>query len=52
MRPSSTSEYLPAQAKVVEDFVDRMVDIRDQNGEIDDFLYELYKWAMECEKFL
>ena len=45
----SAVTYIPAQEPIAEEFTERMRMLRDENGEIPDYLHELYKWAMECE---
>ena len=49
MRKTSAVSYLPAQAPVAEEFTTRMRMLRDDKGEIPNFLNELYIWALECK---
>ncbi|XP_049811773.1 probable cytochrome P450 301a1, mitochondrial isoform X2 [Schistocerca nitens] len=48
MQPRSAKLYVGPIDQVAEDFVNRMVLLRDENLEMpDNFLNELYKWALE-----
>ena len=51
MKKTSAVNFIPRQQPISEEFIERMCRLRDQNGEVPDFLTELYKWAMECKCF-
>ncbi|XP_070575854.1 probable cytochrome P450 49a1 isoform X2 [Ptychodera flava] len=47
MKPQSVQAYIPALEKVSDDFIELMKTNRRENGEIDNYQNELYKWALE-----
>jgi cytochrome P450 len=47
MKPKAIMEYLVPMQEVAADFVKRMIEIKDSNNEVPNFLEELYKWALE-----
>lgn len=48
LRPKAVSAYLPEQAIVSDEFVTRLLQLRDEDGVVDDITPELYKYAAEC----
>ncbi len=47
MKPKLIHNYLPAMNIVANEMVDRMTRIKNTNGQIDNYLNEIYKWALE-----
>uniref|UniRef100_T1JKS5 Cytochrome P450 n=1 Tax=Strigamia maritima TaxID=126957 RepID=T1JKS5_STRMM len=47
LKPQIVDKYIGKMHSVSEDFVARMKYLRDQNGEVPNYLNELYKWALE-----
>ena len=48
MRPHAVSQYLPLVQQVADDFVARIDQLRDPQGEVPNFRNELLKWNLEC----
>ncbi|XP_033101536.1 1,25-dihydroxyvitamin D(3) 24-hydroxylase, mitochondrial-like [Anneissia japonica] len=47
MKPKTMESYLPTLDSVASDFVDHMKRMIGENGEIDGFYMEIYKWSLE-----
>ncbi|XP_071958319.1 1,25-dihydroxyvitamin D(3) 24-hydroxylase, mitochondrial-like [Antedon mediterranea] len=47
MNPKSVNSFIPVINKVANDFVTHMNTVIDDNGEIEGFENEIYKWALE-----
>lgn len=58
LQPSTAKKYVSPLNDITNDFMERIDEMKDANNELpDDFLHELYKWALECtfkliQKFL
>lgn len=53
LQPSTARKYITPLNEIATDFMERVHTIRDENNELpDDFLHELYKWALECTLIL
>ena len=48
LRPKAVSAYLADQSIVGDDLMDRIEELRDGQGNIEDFRDTLYKYATEC----
>ncbi|XP_041366875.1 cytochrome P450 302a1, mitochondrial-like [Gigantopelta aegis] len=46
--PKTVELYLDEQGEVADDFVQRITEVRDQEGRVHDFLPEIYKYASEA----
>ena len=50
LKPQNIAMYLPAMESVSKEMVERIKVLRDENMETpEDFINEMYKWALECE---
>lgn len=50
LQPSTAKKYVTPLNDITNDFMERVNEMRDANNELpDDFLHELYKWALECK---
>lgn len=50
LQRSIGKKYVGPLNEIATDFMDRIHEMRDDNNELpQDFLKELYKWALECE---
>lgn len=50
LQRSIGKKYVGPLNEIADDFMDRIHEMRDTNNELpQDFLKELYKWALECE---
>lgn len=47
MKASAAKPYLPEQAQVADDFIDRMTYLLDDNQEIPNYQQELFKYCFE-----
>lgn len=50
LQPTTAKKYITPLNDITNDFMERLHEMRDANNELpDDFLHELYKWALECK---
>lgn len=54
LRPKSTHGYIPVLESIAQEFIDnKMISLRNSEGMVpDDFLQEIYKWALESVALL
>lgn len=52
MRPKAVTVYLPLVEEVVDDFITRIKNIRNDDGTISDFRLEAAKWNLECKNII
>lgn len=51
LQRSIGKKYVGPLNEIATDFMARIHDMRDENNELQqDFIKELYKWALECKK--
>lgn len=48
MRPKEVTVYIPLVEEVVKDFISHIKQIRNQEGDVQDFRLEAAKWNLEC----
>ena len=49
LKPNSVATWIPSMEECATDFIDLMAAHRDQNGEVPNYLGQIYKWALECK---
>ncbi|XP_033626338.1 cytochrome P450 10-like [Asterias rubens] len=47
LKPNSVATWIPSMEECATDFIDLMAAHRDQNGEVPNYLGQIYKWALE-----
>jgi hypothetical protein len=48
MRPKAVTVYLPFVTEVADDFIERLKNIRDDSGHVENLRNEISKWNVEC----
>ena len=49
LQPKAVQSYSSQHIDIAQDFVDRITKKKDENGDVDDFLSEIYKYVTEGE---
>ena len=51
LKPKAVQAYLDPMQDVARDFINKILQTRNDKKEVPDFLEELYKWALECKYY-
>lgn len=49
LKPKAVQAYLHPMQDVARDFINKILQSRNDRKEVPDFLEELYKWSLECK---